>query len=925
MKGQAAGRFGSQNTNGQAPNLPPQFVARPRLLERLDTVSTTGLAVLSAPAGAGKTLALADWAAQHTGVTWLSIELEDREPVHFWSRLLHALRSTGLIAVEPLLTRLQEDLSVDRWLVSGLSEIARGLGSPQLVVLDDLHLLRGSTAMASVADLVQRRQLPLQLAISARSILPFPHQRLRLENRLTEVGPADLSFRHAEAAQLLAYAGVQLGAEQLGQVMGKTEGWATGLRLAADMLSKAEVVADAVSDLAGDDRSIADYFVEEVLSQQPFQVRQFLLDTSVVHEISADLAETLTGRSDSTVMLSHLELENLFLVALDERRSWFRYQHLFLGFLRQRLARQGHGHRRNLHQRAADWYADHEQPLKAGQHLSAAGAWPQLSRHTVRTLAPLVLGSQRDLVAQLMEAVPATVVSVDPDAAAAAVIAAFARRDALGMRAHLERARAALAAELVEAGGTRDREVTEAALAAAEGIVDYLEGRVGAQLQSATAALRLLAPLTTEDLPALIVYRAVATTIVAEGYLWSGLLERTEETLDELAPLVAAATITSPVLGVQLDGIRSLLHLLRGELTRAENRARVAMEAAQRAGVATAPTVATAWVTLSAVQLARGDQAACALALDRARSCLHDEQHPVLVAAMALLQARLELLRGRAAAARSVLQGRQWSARLLQVPGLLQNMAADLEAELELAESRPRRAVELLTRASRRPVTSDQPGEGGRRVLLARAALLENRSRDALVLLAPLRTDAGAEPMAVVSVWLLSALAAYRLRLEAEARHYLHRALELAGSERVALPFLTAGPLTVGLLRHYLEVETRPSHWGTELIVRLDPNYQGAQPPPLITPLTNRERNVLALLPSMMNNAEIAQELYLSVNTVKVHLKSLYRKLEVDSRRQAVRRAQQLGLTEVDPVAGTAPQLRHESALHLHGGRSTLG
>lgn len=880
------------------PRVPDGFVPRDRLTTVLDNGVDKGMVIVSAPAGSGNTLLLAWWAARRpTTPAWLSVEPEDADPAHFWARVLSSLQTAPGLPPNSSLATMRVPLTFDPRFVTHLLHACDELPGTRVLVVDDLHLLTGTAALVSLSGAVRRGLGSLRLVISTRTDPVLPLQRLRLSDELTEIHTADLRFDAAEAERLLACHGVHLRPDQLRAVLAKTEGWAAGLRLAALSLQGRGDLDQAVEDLAGEQRTVADYFVEEVLGRQTEELTGFLLDTCVVRRVSADLANALTGRTDGRRMLAQLERENLFLVALDDRRTWYRYHRLFGDLLRHRLAAEEPERQAELHRRAASWLSAHGQVLEAARHLGAAEDWHGLARFVLRSAGAEMLGVDRHGLAELVRRVPADAILHDPEVSTAAAVASYAEYDAAGVRAHVGRARAAL-----DGLSGRDAEITDAVITTLEAVAAWIEADAYAQINAASAALKRLDRITPAELPALPAYRAGAAIVLAAGKLWSGQLDGAEALLTRTMKAVGARTGMGPVLSVHLHGSLAVLKALRGRMGEASTEADIAMTVAEQSGWLLLPQSAMAFLAKALLHLARAEPDSCSVAIERGRACVGDLRDRFTVTGLALVRARLEVSAGNSDAARSAMRTLRDEMEGCDMPMFLRRWCALVDAEIGLAEEdvgAALRALDCGTTAGERP-------ELHRTVLLARAALAANHPAECLEILRPLTRPQPEDLVSATDAWLLSALAHDRLRQDADAMEALGRALDLAAPDGIARPFVLMGARVTGILERYQHRHLNHRPFVATLLVKAGAFPSSASPPRLLAPLTNRERSVLMLLPTMMSNNEIADELYVSVNTVKVHLKSLYRKLGVSNRREAVTAARSLGLMSAVDVRAPA-------------------
>lgn len=876
-------------TRSFVPRLPAGLVRRPRLERLVEDGATAGVVVVSGPAGSGKTLLLASWATgRRPPVAWLSVEAADADPHQFWARVLSSLQAVDDVPPAGRLATLHPPSAHDPRFVSALVEACTALPGPRVLVLDDAHLIAGTPAERSLAAVVRRGLGGLRLVVATRTVLGLPLQRMRLEGRLAELRAEDLQFDAEEAAQLLRAHGVGLRPAQLATLLEKTEGWAAGLRLAALSLEGSEDLDAAVEQIAGDQRAVTDYFVQEVLDGQDPELTGFLLDTCVVHRISGDLADALTGRPDGRLLLGRLARANLFVVALDDRGEWYRYHQLFGDLLRHRLRAQDPGRRQELHRRAAAWFAARGELLEAARHLRAAEAWTALARFVLRSAGAEMLGTERAALVALLADVPVDLVTRHAEVAAATTVASYAQYDAGGLASRIARART-----LLPGLPPRDAQLTEAVLTTLEALLAWMQADAAAQVRSSAAALRRLEGVLPEEVPAAPVYRIAATTVQAMGRLWSGELGEAGTALRRTIAAVAARQAMTPVLALHLHGNLAVLEAMGGRLHEARRHVDIALAVAEESGWTFLPQAATAYLAESLVRLLEVDTVACAAALSRGRACVGELRDRYAETGLALVGVRLEVSRGDLRAARAALvQVRRRSADWT-MPRFLGQWCTLVEAEVLLVEGLPGEAAHLL--AADRTAAGERP-HAHRLVLLARSRLLAGRPQDCLQVLQPLLEDPPEDRGPATELWVLAALAHDRLREDASAQAALARALAVAAPEGIVRPFLLAGDGALRLLEQHGRAHASHGGFAAHLVERLGGAARPGAPPGPAEPLTNRERSVLQLLPTMMSNAEIAGELYLSVNTVKVHLKSLYRKLGVGTRRQAVLRARELGL-----------------------------
>lgn len=873
-----------------SPQLPPGFIVRERLIDRIERGVKAGIVVVAAPAGAGKTLLLASWAARRpTPVAWLTVHPDDAEPGQFWGLVVTAIRVSGAVAPESTLATMTPPPRFDERFVLHLLDACEELAEPVVLVIDDLHVLGDSPAVRSLADAIQRGLGNLRLIISTRTAPALPLQRLRLRDALTEIQVSDLAFTESEAGDLLRRRDLDLDDAQLATVMERTEGWAAGLRLAALALQGRGDVATAVSLFAGDHRSVADYFVEEVLARQPPDLHHFLLHTCVVRQLCGDLAEALTGHSGGQRMLERLERANLFIVAIDERRAWYRYHHLFLDLLRHRLNAEHPELVEQLHRRAAAWFAEHQEPLEAVRHLAAAGDWPAVARYVNRSAGALLLGADRHALIALLRQIPASVVDTDPEAATAAATTSYASYDAAGVHTHARRAR-----ELLHLLDPDAANVVVAILTTLDAIAAWLDQDAETLVLRSTEALKRLGDVSAAEMPSLPMYVAATRVIAAMGLVWTGQLGPAEDSLQGMADSLAARSALTPVIAVHLHGHLAILKAFRGKLRDARQHAQIVKSIAEQSGWLFLPQSAPAELALAVVHLLRDEQAECELAIQRGLSRQGDLPDRFTETALHLAQARLLISSGDIDRARRLVRESRDSAVTWSMPTFLARWYDLVEAEIDLAAGEAQAVLDRLSVASGQKPPGERP-RANEVVRRASALLAAARPEEALTTLAPLHASQPPDVAPAVETWVLTAVAEDRRHRDVEAQSALSRALDLAVPEGIVRPFLTYGHQLRHLLLRHQQESAAHGEFVASLIGRLNGVAGRRDYGPLVEPLTDRERSVLALLPTMMSNHEIATELFVSVNTIKTHLKSLYRKLGVTGRREAVLAARELG------------------------------
>ncbi|HWN01069.1 MAG TPA: hypothetical protein VNO54_28805 [Streptosporangiaceae bacterium] len=356
------------------------IVSRPGLFERL--AKAARVSQISAPAGSGKTFLLRSWLSESglaDSAAWVTVHGGEQDAQQFWISVLDALRDT--IVGSKLVRPLTGAPDLDGWaVVERLLEDLEPLEDQLWLVIDDVYELRSAEALAQLELLVVRAPAELRFVLVTRGDVRLRLHRLRLEGELTEIRAADLQFSLDEARALFAAAGVDLPELALAALVRRTEGWAAGLRLAALSLAGHADPERFAAEFSGSERTVAEYLLAEVLDHQSEPVRQLLLRSSVCERISGELADLLTGGSGGERILQDLEEVGAFVVALDARRSWFRYHPLFADLLQLELRRAEPAELATLHGAAAGWFAAHGYPVEAIRHAQAAHDWSLAAR-----------------------------------------------------------------------------------------------------------------------------------------------------------------------------------------------------------------------------------------------------------------------------------------------------------------------------------------------------------------------------------------------------------------------------------------------------------------------------------------------------------------------------------------------------------------
>lgn len=865
------------------PQLPPSLVVRQRLMDRIDDGVKGPVTLLSAGPGWGKTMLAASWATSRPDsahLAWISLDGDDNDPAVFWSYLLAALRARGDVpsSLSGLTVRPPMGPDLLRRISAGIADLSH----PVVLVLDDFSEIRNPEVLHGVTDLLRHRT-PLALVLLTRTDPHLDLHRLRVDDQLTDIRATDLTFTEAEAAELLHAAGIDLPPALSRRVLDRTEGWAAGLRLAA-MFARGPNQADRIDEFAGDDGSVAEYLVEEVLNDMPEHRRQFLLRTSVVDQVCADLADLLSEAPGSQRTLEALEQANAFVVALAPGRRWFRYHPLMRDLLRHRLRLDHPDLPERLHRRAALWFAEHHEPVEAVRHAIHARDWQLVGDLVVTVAAARAVSADRQTFAVLLAEIPASELRSSAELRVCGALRCFLDRDYAGFANHAANARA-----MLDRSDPSQPSPTEIFLCVADLVLARLGSDIQAIIEVTEKLLDLLKDPALVGSPAAVQWEAPALSNLGVGLLWSGRRDEAEQQLRAAASF--SAETDADLVMVNTLGHLALVEVGRGHLSAAAETASDAIEIAEHRGWTELAQSIGSYMALAQVELERYHLTDAQRLIDSAMAAQRNDPERLAYLALQVIQARRYLADGQLKQAKAALVAIYAEKAGPASPRLLTQMLAIVESEIDLASGLPASAIERLE-----PLIQ---GDGGLESQLiacaARARLGLGEYKQAEELAASV-TGGSKHPIATVEGWLVTALAADHDRDDHRALAALEQALTNAEPEGIRRPFVSfLNPRLRGLLRHRRGISAQ-SRFADELFTAL----AKTDPPPAVTPirqpLTDREHVVLSHLATMQTNEEIASELFVSVNTVKAHARSVYRKLAVTNRRQAVSRARELDL-----------------------------
>jgi LuxR family transcriptional regulator, maltose regulon positive regulatory protein len=895
--------------------IPPQsenHLHRPRLLERLEAGVAGPLTLVSAPAGTGKTVMVSDWAsrAQARGpVAWVTVETGDEMLPKFWSSLAQGLKRSGVVVDLPAAQTGSEgaDGGYVGAFVSALVDRGQERRAEPVVVILDCEADISVAVAEGLDTLLRKSGGLLRLVVASRVDPVLALHRYRLAGTIAEVRMADLAFTLDEAREIMGQAGLELSETALQAIIDRTQGWGAGLRFAAVALARHDRPEDqerAALDFSGDVGDVAAYLIAEVLDTQPAGGRQLLLDTSIVDVLRPGLSEAVAGPQAQRA-LAVLVRGNAFLHEAPDSPGFYRYQPLFQELLRAQLAYESPERVPVLHRAAAAWMADAGLADQAVRHSAVAGDWEGAARYVVDDLAiGQLLLKGGDALSDVLARLPD-----DTDGAAASLVRAALAMAVLDVEAceqHLTRAEGQL-------DGARTPPWSAAALALQTVRLSHAAALANVEqaLACAASAERLVHMQMAERMaghPELLV---LIESGRGSAWLASG-------HLDDAAEAFSAGARAADRPGCERSLINCLGHLallaaIRGQLRKAADlaaRVAVVQQEASLAGAACpSAAVALAWVNTE-----RYDLPAARRYAQRAAESMPFAHDPTSRVMLSLVESRVRRARGDVDGALARI-----AAGLTEAPvqsWWLQDVLALEEAELRVVNGQPEHAAQIIERLSERETPEAV-------LVLARA-----RMATADVFESPastLRSVAASLPTRVGG-WLFEATRQLDGGEELRAGQALERALRLAAPERLRRPFREASPQVRRLLRADPRLAAEHGWLGAATLDdahalsaprrdgELRPGVEKPAATPLLEPLTEKEREVLGHLAALLTTDEIAGAMFVSVNTVRTHVRNILRKLAASRRNEAVRRARELGIIEgwvtverVEPRGGSRP------------------
>ena len=862
-------------TKLHVPPLRSGHVSRPRLLAKLKPRPDERITLVSAPAGYGKTALIVEWLAQPQDaapkVAWLSLDEQDNDPVHFLTHLIAAARQVNQDLGEATLGLLQAPQPPPPEAVIGalINDIAL-LPAPFVLALDDYHVIHELGIHRQLGFLVEHQPSQVHLIIVTREDPPLPLARLRARGQIVEIRQEDLRFSPDECATFLHQVmGLDVAPTDVAALERRTEGWIAGLQLAGLSMRGRDDVSGFVEAFTGSSRYVLDYLIGEVLEQQPAEVQDFLLKTSILDRLTAELCDAVTQRQDSQRILQLLDQSNLFVVPLDQSRSWYRYHNLFAELLSQRLRSTEAQSEMDLHRRASEWFAAKRLLPEAIQHALAAADWERAAVLVEGESVTMLRRGELVTLLGWIKALPKETVFKRPELS----------RDcgwALTLTGQLDAAEEFLQRAESSAGG--DGALLGTILVAQAYHLRARGDNAGA-IERGQRALDLLPdsdPLS----------RSLVALTLGLAHWSRGDLQGAEKALEEVDR--AAKQSRNHYARMTALSYLGVIQAIHGRLRRAAEMCRLASEMGGQS-----PPVAPAHIELGVLLYEWNDLEASAHHLQIGIEMSQRTGNLMILSDGYRTLALLQQARGEAETAQATLQLADRLAYDHEVTPLtrLRNAACHVLLELAAGDLAGAQhwAEQVTGPADASPLF---PLLG---LTLARILLADGEKAQASETLAELYETASRAGWGsgMVEVRALQAVAA---SAPADALGFLADALKLAQPEGFVRTFLDKGEPMKLLLERLRAIGGERKEYILALLAAFGGSGKAPASQPLVEPMSERELEILRLVADGLSNQEIARRLVISVGTAKSHVHHILGKLGSDSRTQAVAKARELSL-----------------------------
>jgi len=875
----------------------PGWISRPRLDKRMHEGFARKLTLISAPAGFGKTTLLVDWVHTHKiPVAWFSVDKGDNGPLHFLTYVILGLQTLKADIGEAALTMLRspQPPPIESILINLINDVIRSPGDMALV-LDDYHLIDAGPIHDMIAFLLENLPQQMHIIIATRSDPPLPPlARLRSQNQLTELRAADLNFTTDETASLFNESlNLHLSAEDIQMLETRTEGWIAGLQLAALSLQGHKDPTRFINAFKGDNRYIADYLLEEVLNRQPDHLHNFLLQTSILGRMSGSLCDAVTDQENSQQVLNTLEKTNLFVISLDDERCWYRYHHLFADLLKQRLRTHQSDLVPELHHRASQWLAKNGFKTEAVDHAFSARDYDR-AVGLIEEIAEIDWDRARQSrLLHWFKKLPDEKIEANPK------LCIFYARELFKSGYMDETAKRLQAAEqMLEAISIDD--LNKAGLRGRIAVIRaYMSTRTGDLSSTIDLSRQALKLLPQKDLN----WRSVAATLLGMGYSPGRLVEQQQAFTEAMEISKAAGNIYYHIFA---GSCLASAKVQSGRLTEAKNFIRQMLNLAIENGIEQTGIGGSLYGNLGLILCEWGNFEEGIRYINKGIELSELGRDPVLVSVCQLSLLRALIYQMDFGGVLKLMENLNTLAGNFMLPSWISNVISAFNVFSWLGSGNLDAALKWAKESGLR--VDDEPDSlrEVEYVALTHILIAQNKLDEADKLLQRLIKNAttGGRVYMLIEMRLWRVLIFTLKADKAAALAELKLALALAQPGGFIMIFVSKGNHVAELLEEILAVKKRKhdaakAGFSLSYTQKIRSAFKTVKPPKiegLMDPISERELEVLHLIAAGLSNREIADKLFISLNTVKTHTKNINSKLDVSSRTKAVARAKELGL-----------------------------
>ena len=898
------------------PKSHPEIIERPDLTARLDEGLQCKLILISAPAGFGKTTLLSSWLENIAlQPAWLSLDQRDNDPARFWAYLIVALQSIQPDLGHDTLALLQapQPPPIENIITELINEISK-ISEDFLLVLDDVHSIQQESIFSGLEFLIDHMSPQMHLVLSSRKDPQLPLALLRVRRELIELRAEDLRFTPEEAAAFLNQVmGLDLSSDDLASLEKLTEGWIAGLQLAALSMQSVEDIPAFVRSFSGEHRYVFDYLAHEVLNHLDNAQRSFLTQTSILDRMSAAVCDTITGREDSQRVLQELEQANLFLVPLDHQRHWFRYHHLFRDFLKARLEQeQGQEQIHRLHQRASRWFEAQGFQFEAVEHALHAQDFDLATRLIDRVALQAFRHSELITLLAWLKDLPASYFKQHARLNMVAAWANLATGHSEVVEGYLQNVESLIS---TQADGSEQSLALPAEVRGILGEISCIRSSLAFN-RFDLKKVRLLASQAMEYLDGqseggLFNNRDDLLSVVffnsGLAYEFSGAVLQASDAFRETIRLSDENIHLLPMATSHL----AQLQVIRGQLRQAEQTYRQALRKSEELG-RVSPLAGMAHTGLGSLLVEWNQLESASELLERGVELGRRWSQWEILTTGYFALVRIKMAQGQVESAFELLQRLEDMAVKLELPmaeGPVKAVRAFWQARRgDLEPARDWAQACGIAAQSKIPYLQEADA-----LILARVWIALQKNEEAMALIDRLleSTQAGERWGRVAELRLYQALGWQALQDEDAALGALQSAFQLAEPEGYIRLFLDEGQPMRTLLDQAARHAIAPGYV-SRLLESFAQNGTSVQPVKAPArestfdsarqaaysqdPLSDRELEVLRLVARGMTNQEIADELVISLNTVKSHVKNIYARLQVRNRAEAISVAKEINI-----------------------------